>query len=192
MIFAKHGLIFKSEDINQHMKKFEWYKPSINFDESLLSENERNNLEYILKFENGVSPSKIDISDLQGIWQKDLPIAASGWARRIEISNDKFVFYYSQMNYLKRIYSFSGVIEIKNNNLYLIVNKETVFLDGKLGDEFTGAFGYVLEDYNTVEREIEPTITMSFPISNIKLFRNEEYDIEREYLELGGFEYFRW
>ena len=53
LIYARHGYIFKSADLNEYFSKFNWYKPNPNFSEDLLTNEEKDCIEYILKNENG-------------------------------------------------------------------------------------------------------------------------------------------
>ena len=53
LIYARHGYIFKSADLNEYFSKFNWYKPNPNFSEDLLTNKEKDCIEYILKNENG-------------------------------------------------------------------------------------------------------------------------------------------
>ena len=50
-IFAKHGYIFKSEDLIKHFSQQDWYKPLYKNVDSLLTENDKLNIQLILKFE---------------------------------------------------------------------------------------------------------------------------------------------
>lgn len=53
-IFARHGRIFKSEDMNDYFRKKDWYKPSVpaeQFDNSYLNKIELENLKLITNYE---------------------------------------------------------------------------------------------------------------------------------------------
>ena len=50
-IFARHGYIFDSEDLQQYFQQQEWYTPDPNYDGSL-SEVEKNNAEWLLGMED--------------------------------------------------------------------------------------------------------------------------------------------
>ena len=51
-IYAKHGLIFKSEDLREHFESFDWYKGTVDDAEKIeLNEYEKANIELIRKME---------------------------------------------------------------------------------------------------------------------------------------------
>jgi hypothetical protein len=50
-IYARHGYIFRSEDLRQHFGAKSWYRPNRAFSEDLLSPIERANVERLLRFE---------------------------------------------------------------------------------------------------------------------------------------------
>lgn len=54
-IYARHGYIFKEESIDQYFRAKEWYKPTTpadEFDENVLNEVEKYNINYLKSFEN--------------------------------------------------------------------------------------------------------------------------------------------
>ncbi len=50
-IFARHGKIFKSENLQTVFNNQSWYKPDPNFKESMLNEYEKANVDFILNYE---------------------------------------------------------------------------------------------------------------------------------------------
>jgi hypothetical protein len=54
-IYARHGLIFKSKNINTYFTKQEWYKPKFHNVNNFLSEVEKENLEYIENIKSKLS-----------------------------------------------------------------------------------------------------------------------------------------
>ena len=52
MIYAKHGYIFKSEELNRTFGKFDWYKQNPSYTDSLLSKEEKEIIERIKKRES--------------------------------------------------------------------------------------------------------------------------------------------
>ncbi|MCR4806626.1 MAG: YARHG domain-containing protein [Lachnospiraceae bacterium] len=53
-IYARHGRMFKAEDLQTHFGAMDWYMPSVeadDFDERILNEYEKYNLELIGKYE---------------------------------------------------------------------------------------------------------------------------------------------
>ena len=41
LVYAKHGYIFKSEDLKNIFEKFDWYKPDSSYNDSMLSSEEK-------------------------------------------------------------------------------------------------------------------------------------------------------
>lgn len=56
-IFARKGYIFKSAKYDEFFKKMRWYKPK--YENVELNEVERNNIEFIKGFENGVNDKRL-------------------------------------------------------------------------------------------------------------------------------------
>lgn len=50
-IFARHGYIFKTDDMRQYFSQQSWYNPQYNDVTSMLSAVEKSNVEFIKKFE---------------------------------------------------------------------------------------------------------------------------------------------
>jgi hypothetical protein len=50
-IFARHGCIFKSKDLTDYFNQFDWYEPKFKKVDSLLTENEKKNIQLILCLE---------------------------------------------------------------------------------------------------------------------------------------------
>ena len=47
-IFARHGKIFSDQALNEYFQAFNWYQPSSDFDDSVLNEYEKHNLDLLL------------------------------------------------------------------------------------------------------------------------------------------------
>jgi hypothetical protein len=69
-IYARHGYLFKSKDLQEHFQKFEWYKGTKENVEDELSEDERCIIRIILATESANPPS---INDLIGLWESPAP-----------------------------------------------------------------------------------------------------------------------
>lgn len=59
-VFARHGRVFKSEDLNLHFKKTSWYSPNPNYNDSLLNKNEKELVIKIQEYEKKLSNLKGD------------------------------------------------------------------------------------------------------------------------------------
>lgn len=67
LVFGRHGRVFADRDIQNYLKEQSWYKPDPNFQNSVLNERERDNLDLIRELE-AVSHDKIEPGDLRW-WQ---------------------------------------------------------------------------------------------------------------------------
>lgn len=56
-IFARHGYIFQSKDLQQYFENFSWYTPQYSDVTAMLSPLEKKNIDFIKKFEGGSSAS---------------------------------------------------------------------------------------------------------------------------------------
>lgn len=61
-IMAKHGYIFKSQDLAEYFSGFSWYKPLYNDVTSMLSAVEAANVQFIKKYEGGTTSSTTSAS----------------------------------------------------------------------------------------------------------------------------------
>lgn len=97
-IFARHGYIFKSDDLKEYFSRFDWYEPRYKDVSNRLSGIEQKNIAYIQRFEGNASASssqstarlqnigmtddysdivcyvKLSESDLQGLSKSELRI----------------------------------------------------------------------------------------------------------------------
>jgi len=51
MVYARHGYVFKSDDLKSYFSQFTWYKPDPKFSENEFSRDEKRYIEYIQKKE---------------------------------------------------------------------------------------------------------------------------------------------
>jgi len=59
-IFARHGYIFRSQDLKDYFSNFEWYKPAYQNVDSLLTENDKANVKLILEMETEIKKFLIE------------------------------------------------------------------------------------------------------------------------------------
>jgi hypothetical protein len=67
LVFGRHGRIFADRDIQNYLKEQPWYKPNPNFQNSVLNERERDNLDLIRELE-AASHEHVEPGDLRW-WQ---------------------------------------------------------------------------------------------------------------------------
>ncbi|WKN40910.1 YARHG domain-containing protein [Tunicatimonas pelagia] len=63
-IFAKHGYVFKSEDLAEYFSKYDWYKPKYQNVDSLLTAVEQKNIKLIVDLENNLKRKSLRIDPL--------------------------------------------------------------------------------------------------------------------------------
>lgn len=73
-IFAKHGMIFESEDLKNHFQQFGWYRPMRRNVDSQLTEVDGWNITNIQFFENARPNSNLNKRDLVGNWWMFVPV----------------------------------------------------------------------------------------------------------------------
>lgn len=65
-IYARHGRLFQSEDLNQYFHSKSWYQGTIapnDFSERVFNEFERNNVALLVAFQNGIQDGEYDAFD---------------------------------------------------------------------------------------------------------------------------------
>mgnify|MGYP005867122241 FL=1 len=53
-IFARHGKIFSDQALNEYFQAFNWYHPSSDFDDSVLNEYEKHNLDLLVSYQRSM------------------------------------------------------------------------------------------------------------------------------------------
>ena len=53
-IFARHGKIFSDQALNEYFQAFNWYRPSSDFDDSVLNEYEKHNLDLLVSYQRSM------------------------------------------------------------------------------------------------------------------------------------------
>lgn len=53
-IFARHGKIFSDQALNEYFQAFSWYQPSSDFDDSVLNEYEKHNLDLLISYQRSM------------------------------------------------------------------------------------------------------------------------------------------
>jgi len=149
-IFARHGYIFKSDDLMEVFKKYSWYNPMKFKIET--TQIDKENLEYIMYREmeskiNSIikSPGRTISNEerqLVGIWQ-DFRGAAAGWGHVfIFYPNGIFVERFSQNDCSKRLLSKTGKWKYYNNELTLLFTHKAIAEGGR----FVAGMGSCVND----------------------------------------------
>jgi hypothetical protein len=75
-IYARHGLIFKSDDLKRWFSRFPWYKPLYANVDDKLTMYDKINIKMIQAYENPAPNKKVTAADLIGEWEGAFPIPA--------------------------------------------------------------------------------------------------------------------
>jgi hypothetical protein len=168
-IFAKHGYIFKSQDLTNIFKKYNWYSPKLNDVDQLLTINDKYNIDIISQWEEEVkiiefikvsSSFKISESNrkLTGIWQDNSQTSA-GWTDTYTFySNGKYIQRFNQMDCAKRVALVAGIWKLENDKIIFIESLKKEFVGGTL-QEAAGscASDYELMDAKAKVYEMKPS-----------------------------------
>jgi hypothetical protein len=182
MIYARHGYIFKSNDLKIFFNRFGWYIPVSNNVDNFLTRFDKDNIKSIQAFENRNEyvPNITWTSNRVGLWNNGI-IAGSGYDNRFVIhSDDKLEFYYSQMRETA-YYGMDGTYSIKGNILEFYIDK--IITEVRAGN------GHGTYDLTYIENTIIPKI-YKFPISDIVI--NDFGEFKRETITIGGKNFYKF
>jgi hypothetical protein len=186
-IFAKHGMIFRSNDLTIHFSKFNWYRPLHNNVDEQLTYIDKINISNIQTFENMKPNNNFNKSDLVGKWLGSYPVA-SGYINHIIINNDNTIkFGYNEMHPKAARYC-KGKYRIENGYLIVSITEQDICI----GEYFHNGFSSVVDDmdggnnYSMGKLEYEKPIKMVFPISDLKEKYYDEYDIPNRIIRQIG------
>lgn len=88
-IYARHGYIFSSQDLNEYFSGKTWYQPSSQFDDSQLTEVEKANINFIKSYEEYVTTNSIPMKLIDGMYSANEGIEAY----ELTISNNGSSFF---------------------------------------------------------------------------------------------------
>jgi hypothetical protein len=118
-IFAKHGLIFQSDDLKAHFPKFDWYKPQSKDVNKKLTDVDKKNIERIQAFENTKPKSNLNKKDLAGSYADAIPAASA--SHTFSISDNNTIVYEGSGED-----NFKGSYKIENGFLIVLVTEQHV------------------------------------------------------------------
>lgn len=125
-IYARHGYIFKSEDLKKYFSKYKWYSPHLENIDSQLNSVEKDNIALVQIFESAKRhrPSPITGLDsrvwLKGCWQVGSTTVASTYNDRFSFVVEDYSFAFiggrTDDNIWTTNLNFSGRYTIPNTN----------------------------------------------------------------------------
>ena len=131
-IFARNGYRFNSTDLNKHFNQFDWYVPTHNKADSMLSDIDKKNVALILELENAIKTTINEDQELYSQFEAFLKTAYEDY--QISFTNDLLI----TMDKFKGRKRDTTILTIGNidglNNLDTIstrvyVQNDTVFVD---------------------------------------------------------------
>lgn len=169
MIFAQHGYIFKSQDLQEWYGKFYWYEPLTTNVNDYLTMVDTFNISKIRAFESAHTRDediKLADDDLVGIWHVS-PIVAAGYGDLLYFFSDHtFRINYNQMDWSKRLTSMSAEWSIDMNALILDVTEKTIIIGGEIVEPTAScASEFAIEGGEVKKEMISPGETYIYPIS---------------------------
>ena len=179
-IYAKHGMVFQSDDISNHFRQFGWYAPKSRNIDALLTDIDKENIENIQLFENAEPNFKVTKSDLasDGSYYPMVGVPSDCSELRINDNNtiSKRQFPWNEDNW-------KGTYRIENGFLVVFVTEQGV------SEYYSELVNWQWPDnttYNDGIIEFNPPIKMVFPVSD-QIYLSEEYGNE----EYGDISYRR-
>jgi hypothetical protein len=160
-IYAKHGMIFQSDDLKTHFQHFSWYRPISSNVEARLTEVDKDNIKDIQIFENARPNPNLNKKDLVRSWLYYFPVP--DWSPEIIINNDNTI----EGNVLGED-NWKGNYRIENGFLVVFVTEQRVGTpDYLLNSSWRWPSGVTYRDGKVVYRE---PIKMVFPVGDATSF----------------------
>jgi len=163
-IFARHGMIFQSNDLTIHFRQFYWYNPRSNNVDDRLTENDRINIRNIQVFENARPNSNLNRRDLVRGWFELFPVPS--WSPEIEINENNSIRgnKFGEDNW-------AGTFRIENGFLVLLITEQRIGApDYVLNPNWRWPAGVTYS--NGIVRFREP-IRMVFPVGDSTRFTHD-------------------
>jgi len=197
MVYARYGMIFKSDDLNTYFGKHKWYKPTLENVNKLLTDTDRDNVKLIQTFErrNENLPNVTwgTESEKAGIWQDDMPDIIFGWSERITILPN------SRMEYLvmnNALICMAGVYSIKGNVLKLRAGEIRYNMPQDLELVQDSSQQHYSNTY-----KLKLPIVLKFPVSDVSIHSKTDTLLagdsvrlnhtQRQKIRIGGKDFFK-
>ncbi|MDR0331261.1 MAG: YARHG domain-containing protein, partial [Chitinispirillales bacterium] len=164
-IFAKHGMIFQSEDLKAHFKQFDWYNPKSGNVTDKLTDIDKRNIENIQAFENAKPKHNLSKKDLAGSFNDVTPAPSN--CRTININDDNAIGYSGGGED-----GFRGSYKIENGFLSVLVTEQPIGEPEYLLDNrWRWPSGVTYREGIAVYKE---PVKLVFPVGDVIPHPNEE------------------
>jgi hypothetical protein len=201
MIYARHGLIFSSDDLNTYFRKIDWYKPEHQNVNSRLTEADRHNVKIIQAFEtrdeNLPNVNWGDVNGRVGVWQQGRWGRGESLGNTFTISPDNKMAYHvsewkHELNYMGLLHSLAGVYSIKGNVLEFRANEISYYIPHNFNIKLY-ASGYDWDSVTVNRARLEKPIVYKFPISEISTVSvgDSSRAVERQRVTIGGVHFYK-
>jgi hypothetical protein len=175
-VYAKNGLIFQSNDLITHFRKFNWYRPQSRNVDGKLTNADKMLIKRIQAFEDAQPNKNLNKRDLVGEWAGGYP-PASGSIDNIVINNNNTIeFGYNTMA-PRAVLSCKGTYIIENGYLIVLISEQQLHI----GDYFDSGWGSTFGsmeggNVNYGIFKFEKPIRMVFPVGNLKDYIHSDYN----------------
>ena len=196
--YAKRGMIFKDELLNQYFKKYTWYKPTkTTIDEKELNPQEKGNIALILLFENAQKIPTSDVNYLEilsGYWQLQTTTVADNYDDIFVFSSldNSFAFYKNENNKTEVLREYSGWFVINKDKIELDISSKIVMQKFYKKDRIDpiSKKHYKNAEYRRKEINLDKAHEFqSFPISEITLITIDGLD--KSFIKIDGKVYWK-
>lgn len=153
-VYARKGKIFKSKDLQKHFKQFDWYDPTNENVQELLSDTDRKNIKLVKELEFSIrfrKRSKIIIEEAK----IKFALPNTYWSFKEKVNNDSFTVY----TYIRDYIVDSAGRKI-DSQISIILEPITV-------------------DISPIEYSIQKRIELPFDVVNV--FSHEDGSMQFEY-----------
>jgi len=156
-IYAKHGMIFQSNDMRTHFQRFGWYNPRRSNVDVFLTDVDKLNIESIQLFENTIPNLNLNKRDFVGSYIEWYPVPS--WTPEIEINANNTIQYYKGGDD-----NLEGTYTLEDGFLVVLVTRQYVgSFDYFLNKNWRWPNGVTYNDGRVVYKE---PIRMVFPVGN--------------------------
>lgn len=201
VVFGKRGRIFKEKSIQEYLEKQAWYKPDKNFNNSVLTKTERDNLD-LIRLAEAEKHSSIQPGDMR-VWQTRLiaednigSYTAAEW--RVLIAEIEAIHgktfgdeewlqkYFDERYWYKRNPNYSPAVlnEIERKNLEMLLSEKSKGRNTaiSIGD---------MENFQTVA--LREDLLKGLSMMELRMIRNEIWARRGRKFETPGIrQYFEW
>jgi len=167
-IYAKHGMIFQSNDLKAHFQQFNWYNPRNNNVERLLTEDDKTNIKNIQTFENAQPNNNLSKKEIIGKGLYFYPVP--DWSPEITINDDNTIEWIGGGED-----NFKGTYKIENGFLVVLVTEQIVGTANYFQNKsWNWPKGVTYSNY--IVKYKEP-IKMVFPVGDMAIFESNETEL---------------